>query len=768
MTTITGKLTASISLLALSSAIALPALAQGNEIIVTAQKREQSIKDVPIAITAVTEDYIESRNITNIQSLSSLAPNLKIENTPGNTTAAQISIRGGVTINPALTWEPTVGIYLNGSYIGKTQGSIFDVSDIERIEVLRGPQGTLYGRNTLGGAVNVITKKPSGEFGGSAKVGYGNYNDFTAKASVDFDQMGPFKVKVSGLLQNRDGFIEGVENPFPGVTTAGPLSTDELENVDKKSVLLAVSADASDNLTFDYNLDYSIADQKPVFSQIVSVLPADRCLPPSPPPFPSAPCFAPISPTYIGGGPFNGLYFGFPLDLYTNADRQFTATTDGNVFEKSEIIGHTLTATLDLGDNELKSITALRRMDWDDRLDLDGSPLPLAHTERNSDYDSFSQELQFTGSTDRLNYVLGGYYFSDDGTTLNPQFFFGGANRFDSRYGFETEAWAAYGQADFEITDRLTVTGGLRYTEETKSIDRSLVLLGMPDFTLIPVGTNAEQKFDNLSPQAIIDFDVTDDITMYAKYAKGFKSGGFNGEASSVAETIRPYDSEIIDSFEIGAKGRFLDNALQLNAALFFNKHKDMQLSVFTATNAASSDIRNAARANINGFELEGIWQVADRFSVRGSLGLLDPEYKEFIEFGMDVAGDRAFPHAPKTTFSAGIDAGLWQGDWGNVDLSADVNHSAKYFTFPYSLTPTAPQQAFNSEAPARTTVNARLAWSDIPLADNNVELAVWAKNLFDEEYLANFIDFGPGFGGLTNGYFAPPQTYGVTLGIEF
>jgi len=158
------------SALALTLMLSPSAFAQLDEIVVTAQKREQSIQDVPISVTAIDSDYIDSRGITNIESLSSLAPNLKIENTPGNTTAAQISIRGGVTINPALTWEPTVGIYLNGSYIGKTQGSIFDVADIERLEVLRGPQGTLYGRNTLAGAINVITAKPTEEFGGKVKA----------------------------------------------------------------------------------------------------------------------------------------------------------------------------------------------------------------------------------------------------------------------------------------------------------------------------------------------------------------------------------------------------------------------------------------------------------------------------------------------------------------------------------------------------------------------------------------------------------------------
>ncbi len=738
----------------IASGLAIPAAAQLDEIIVTAQKREQSIQDVPIAVTAINKAYIESRNITSIESLSSLAPNLKIERTPGNATAAQISIRGGVTINPALTWEPTVGIYLNGAYIGKTQGAIFDVADIERLEVLRGPQGTLYGRNTLAGAVNIITAKPAEEFGGNLKVGFGNYNARMAKGTVNFGQIGPIRAKVSAMLEKRDGFIDVIPNPVTGVTTAGAASTDELENLDKKSLMVALSSDITENLTVDYTFDISDADQKPTFSQIVSVSPQN--------------IFDPSVPFYVGGGPFGGQYFGFPLDLYVNADRQFTASVDGPVFEKSRVEGHNLTAALQTDIGTLKSITSKRFMSWDDALDLDGSPLPLAHTQRLSSYKSFSQEFQLTGGTDTINYVAGLYYFTDDGDTKNPQFFFGGANRFDSRYGFETDAIAAYGQVDVALSDALTVTGGLRYTEEEKSIDRANLLLGSPAIFLVPAGTTAETKFDNLSPSVTMDYAFTPDVSAYAKYSKGFKSGGFNGEAGSIVETQRPYDAEIVDSFELGFKSRFMDNRAQINAAAFFNKHKDMQLSVFTAQGAAASDIRNAARANINGLEIEGLFQATDTFTARASLGLLDTKYKEFIEFGTDVADDRAFPHAPKSTWSAGFDWQAYSGDMGTVTLSADVNHSAKYFTYPYSLTLTAPQQAFNSQAPARTLVDGRLAWSNIPLAGQEVELAIWGKNIFDKEYISNFIDFGPGFGGLTNGYFGPPATYGVTLGVGF
>ncbi len=662
------------------------------------------------------------------------------------------------TINPALTWEPTVGIYLNGAYIGKTQGSVFDVADIERMEVLRGPQGTLYGRNTLAGAINIITARPDDEFSGSVKVGFGNYNSRMAKGTLNLGALGPLKAKVSGMIEKRDGFVEGVENPFPGVFAAGPLSTTEFEDLDKKSFLIAVSADPSDNLSLDYTFDYSEADQNPVFSQIINVSPNN--------------IFDPASPAYVGFPAGGGQFFGFPLDLYTDRDRQFTGTTDGEVFEKSKVQGHNLTAKLSTEFGELKSITSFRKLNWDDSLDLDGSPLSLAHTQRDSDYDSFSQEFQIVGNSGALDYVLGAYYFEDDGFTNNPQFFFGGASIFDSRYGSTTEAIAAYGQIDFAVTEALTVSGGLRYTEEDKTIERANIAVSFPPLPpntpFVPEGTTASGKFDDLSPQVSVAYELSNNVNLYAKYANGFKSGGFNGEAGTIEETVRPYKPEKVDSFEVGLKTGFWDNRARINVTGFLNKHEDMQLSVFTAEGAAASDIRNAGQADIKGFEIESMFQLSDDFMLRANYGHLDPEYKEFIEFGTDVADERAFPHAPRNTASAGFDWEITENDWGKLTLNGDMNYSDKYFTFPYSTDPFSPQPAFNTEADARTLFNARLAWSDIPIASQDVELAVWAKNIADEEYLTNFIDFGPGFGGLTNGYFGPPRTYGVTLGAKF
>ncbi len=192
------------------------------EIVVTAQKRSENIQNVPIAISAVSSQFLETRGITSIDSLGSIAPNVKFERAPSNKTISQIAIRGSVTINPAVTWEPAVGLYLNGVYIAKAQGSIFDVADLERVEILRGPQGTLYGRNALAGAVNLVPKMPSGELGFKGELTYGNYDYWKGRAVLDLPAMGPFSLKLSGQIQKRDGFIKLTPNPYPQAFLAGP------------------------------------------------------------------------------------------------------------------------------------------------------------------------------------------------------------------------------------------------------------------------------------------------------------------------------------------------------------------------------------------------------------------------------------------------------------------------------------------------------------------------------------------------------------------
>jgi len=740
------------------------------DIVVTAQRREQSLQDVPVAISAVNERFLQQRNITSIEQLGNIAPNVKIERGASNSTVAQITIRGATTINPSLTWEPTVGLYLDGVYLGKAQGGFFDVADIARVEVLRGPQGTLYGRNTLAGAINIITQKPTGEFGGKAQISYGNYNYGQMRGTLDLPEFAGFSVKLSGQATMRNGFYKVVDNQVPGVPTAQGRRVKEVDNLDSKSFMAQVRFQPTDTLTFDYAYDYSRVDQKPAYTQPYSVYPGG--------------IFDPSSPAYAFGGAF------FPYDKYVNTDRQKNASINTNVFERVRVYGHSLTAALDVGDiGELKSITSYRNVNFDDRLDLDGSPLPLAESARDSHYHSFSQELQLAGKLDRLDYVFGLFYSADKATTINPQTFFAGASQYDSRYGGKTKSFAAFGQVDYRVTDQITLTGGLRLTKERKTITRlygdlinpansfgynldNLPGGAIPGGLLTPgqIYTTPTAKYSNVSPTIVVSYKPVDEVNIYAKYAKGFKSGGFNGESSDPTELASPYRPEKVDSYELGLKSRLFDNRLTLNVAAFWNESKDLQLSVFTGTGAVSSFVLNAGAARIRGIELEAVARPVDSLTVTGSFAYLDPKYKSFMDGGQNVADNRAFSHAPKYTANASVDWRAFQLDSGaRLNLIADVGYTARYFIFPFALrAPVGSQTAYNTQAPSRTVVDVRAVLSEIEYGGTKLSLTAFGRNIFDTRKELTFIDFGASFGGLTTANYIPPRTYGVTLGANF
>jgi iron complex outermembrane receptor protein len=764
--------------------LASPALAQDSangdglgDIIVTAQKRQENIQDVPIAISAVGSQYLESRGVQSIDDLGTISPNVKFERAPSSKTISQIAIRGSVTINPAITWEPAVGLYMDGVYIAKAQGSIFDVADLERVEILRGPQGTLYGRNALAGAVNLITAKPSGEAGGRAELTYGSFNDRKVRAVLNLPRMGIFSAKISGQYEKRDGLIKIVPNPIPGIFTALPNKVDRADSLNSGSFMVQLRAELSDAVTADYTYDYSRQKQTPPFAQLLRVNrngdPRDL--------------FDPASPGYAFGGAF------FPIEKFANPERQSVASIDGDIYERSRSYGHALTLTADLGAMTLKSITAYRNLSWADGIDLDGSPMNVAFTQRITEYDAFSQELQATGNAldDRLQYVVGAFYFKEKAETLGPQVFFGGASDLQSDYGSHTQAVAIYAQADYKLTDALKLSLGGRYTHEKKDIRRYLRInvdaannIFTPTVVVnIPYGGVPDAKFENFSPAVTLAYEASPDINLYARLARGFKSGGFNGETNlffdpaapagcpfGATELCVPYKAEKVDSYEVGLKSKLLGGMLTFNLAAFRDEHKDIQLSIFTAAGAAASIIRNAASARIQGIEAEIILRPLDALTINANLAFLDSKYKNYIDGGVDVSNNRAFPHAPKFSITGGFDWKVLDGDFGKLNLYGDVSHVGKYYTYPYPLTmPSASDQvAGNTRSPGRTIVNMRLALSEIPLGSTRASIAAFVRNLTQEDRPTNFIDFGPGFGGLTLGYFPDPRTWGATVGIEF
>ncbi|WP_051748889.1 TonB-dependent receptor [Nevskia soli] len=720
------------------------------QVVVTAQKREQKLQDVPIAVTAITAKELESRGIQDIADLSALSPGLQVEKSPANGSISQVAIRGNVQINPAIYWDTAVGVYMDGVYLGKSQGSVFDVVDLNRVEVLRGPQGTLYGRNTIGGAINLVTRKPTGVFGGDASVSAGNYGSHVEKLSLDLPKVSIASISLGVISDRRDGWV----NTTPGS------STDNLNNRGNTGLRLAANFALTRDLQADYRFDKTNIDENGEFGQLYSIDSG----------FSLYPALAP----------------------YASKDRQTTASVDAPSFENVHTEGHSLTLTWNAGgNNTLKSISAYRHLDSRDAADYDGSPTPVAATQRLTKYHQVSQELQWVGHLDRWNYVGGLYYFHDDGYTNNPQTFFFGGAQYDSQYGTRTDAWAPYGQVDYKVLDNLTLTAGVRYTEELKALDRIFGYCTGPACAtpggyqyLIPQGTHAFGRFEAFTPSFTAAYKVSENLNTYFRFAEGFKSGGFNGEFSDVTqtseanitETKTPFQPEKQITFELGEKSSYFGGKAELNAAMFLNNVRNLQESIFTGNGAASSTIRNAGQAIVRGIELEGAVTPVRGTRLSANYAYLDAHYNSFRDADQQVKDNRAFVHAPRNTFNLVADSKFLRTSWGTFEALADYAYTTSYYLYPYQLSgPGAQGYDKNKQVAGNTRVksygllNLRLALNQIPLGSSiSGDVAVWARNVTNEAVATNLIDFGPGFGSLTEAYFNDPRTFGITGTVHF
>lgn len=741
-------LATAIATLSATSAYAEVAL---EEVIVTAQRRQQSLTDAPIAISAFTARDIDARGIQNVQDIALFVPNMQVAPNPGGQTSATFAIRGSTTINPAITWESTVGLYVDGVFIGKNLGGIFDVVDLERVEVLRGPQGTLYGKNTIGGAVNMITRLPGEEAGGYIEGSAGNEGYVGFRGSFDTGAIGTVGVGLGELraafaysTRSRDGFYDNKDmdpaygfNPF-----VNPTSTTELADWDSDAWRVDLLLTVSDSFNARYTYTGSSIDNMPNMSQVTDV----------------------SKPVYEAFG------LGFLADLqslYLNSSngRADAISNDQAGYDRSDIDGHSLTLNWDMGGIAMKSITAYRDLDWDDALDLDGTNMDLFHSERHVQYEQFSQEFQLSGGTDNLNYLAGLYFFSEEGDVDNPIAFFGlfappGYDTTDyNLYGLDNTSYAIYGQIDWVPASmpNLTITGGLRYTSEDK--EQYIV---HPQASTGGVGAfneRADDTWSNTTGTLIATYALNDNSSVYAKISQGWKAGGFNGEAPSADAFHDSFDPEEVQAYEAGIKGRFLDNRLEINAAAFINDVEDMQFSVFLDTSGAASNVDNAGAATIKGLELEIAAQLTEGLQISGSYGYLDAEYDEFIELGQDVKDTKDFPYAPEGTASLNLDWTLLQGGWATVDLHVDWNHKDDYVVY------TDRGQNATGQIDGYEVLNARLTFDDIALGQNaRLRISAWGKNITDEEYRENTIPFGL----WTVSYWGAPATYGVDARISF
>jgi len=679
------------------------------EIVVTAQKRAESLQDTPISMAAMTAADLENRGIMDINDLRTEVPALQVAPHPNSASTARVFIRGVGNNDDQITTDPSVAVYLDGVYIARNQGLSAEVAELERIEVLRGPQGSLYGRNATGGAINYITKAPDlGEFGFKQTLAYGNYDQFRSRTRVNIPVGDTLAVELAYLHSQKNGFVE---NLGTGKKRFGDQRRDAYRG--------AVRWSPTDTLDIRYSYDRSDMNDTPGFIAHVP--------------------FYPLK----GNRPSEGS--PFERDLRAN---DVTAQ------------GHNLTASWEASDSvTLKSITGYRKLSVETyQKYLTGvlGPFPVVDTNFDQDQKQFSQELQLIGDAldSRLNYVFGAYYFDESADSFDFSTIVG-KPRTERTVTIDNKAYALYGQATFRpaFAEGLYVTPSLRWSRDERkaTLDQAVVPAGGTP-TILPQG-NGDQTNSNVSPGLVVGYDVSDDVNVYGKWARGYKTGGFNVRASSIQRFSEGFGEETLDAFEIGLKSSWLDNRLRMNVAAFMSKYKDMQTNMQIST--AVTDTFNAGKATIKGVEVDLTARPAPGMTVGISYAYLDPSFDEILDLqGNDIADRYSFIEAPKHTVALSLQYQFPETPIGTLTAYADYffqdkKHTStidsRYIVGDYSL------------------LDVRLTLADIPVGVGNWRLSAYGKNLTDKEYYVFH-----GNGGLPAAFYGEPRTYGLELTFEY
>ncbi|SLK00730.1 TonB-dependent receptor [Novosphingobium mathurense] len=756
-----------------------------NTIVVTARRSAETLQDVPVAVTALSGDFIDRQNISEPTDVPQFAPNLTVEQQPSSLSAATIYIRGIGNQEPSAVSEQGVGIYLDGVYLARSAGAVFDLIDLERIEVLRGPQGTLFGRNTIGGALQFISKKPADSMGVTAKAGYGRFNEWYVKGRLDTGYIVGDSIKASISAQHREG--DGYVNNTLVSSAKDPGA------LKANSVAVGIEGDFGD-LTINYNFDWDKRDGTPGFFQIVA----------------TTPLFADYfsqSASY-GGAPF----LSSPVRQGTVQQAGFIDRSgDYRYTSKTKVQGHALTITYDpMPELTIKSITGYRKFFQDTILNLSGngellgqvvdfssptlvSVQPISpYTGNNAPQKQWqiSQELQFLGKSGDFSYLVGTYIFHEkaseynrqaltivtpvaglpflgfpqsvaDGiAALNPGLETVGVNAAPVQaFGGKSDSIAVFGQLTWKpaaLNDRLEVTGGLRYTAD----DKQVYLAG--DVNPVQRG---RVSYDNVSWLASLSYEVFDDVMVYGRVSTGYRSGGINPR-TNIVNTFAP---EKATAYEVGLKSEMLNHRLRLNLAGYVTDYNDLQVQQFAAgTGGATSLIVNAGKVRLSGFEAELTALPFTGFQIDASVGYVNTNYKTFLfrdpgtNTVIDVA-DQARPlYTPKWSTHIGAEYSVPVGD-ALVRLRGDYSYRGKFYF--NALDNTAP---FNEQivSPSSDKVKARLSVEDIKLGAGKLDLGIWGDNLLNQKRLASAIDFGAlGFAGAM---FQKPISYGVDARITF
>jgi iron complex outermembrane recepter protein len=743
--------------IALATAVGSPAvLAQSDsesfsleEVVVTARRRSENLQDVPIAVTAISGDALAIKGASDITELAQSVPSVTLEPSRATNSTLTAFIRGVGQQDPLAGYEQGVGLYLDDVFLARPQGSVLDIYDVERIEILRGPQGTLYGRNTVGGAIKYVTRRLSDELGGSVSATYGSYDQVDLVGTVSVPLGDSFRIGGSVASFQRDGYGEN--------KTTGD------DQYDKDVVAYRVSAEwlPTDDLLVRFAYDDTQDDSSAV----------------------------------AGFRPYPGAVSGAPVlnDIYDTtagaSDNQTTAGINGN--NEVEADGWMVSVDWNLGDAwTLRSITADREDYTESVIDFDSLAVDDFDAPVIYDNEQFSQEFQLLFSGDKMNLVTGLYYIDAEASN-DFDVVLGQLGR--SAYGdeltaytggtVETESWSAFADLTWNFTDRLSAAVGGRYTEDKRSADvfrGSYLGTGSPffgndDASLLAVTSDyeAEKTFYDFSPRFNVSYLLNDDVTVYGGYSQGFKAGMFDPRgANLVTPAVEDgVDPEELDSYEIGLKSSYWNGRAITNIALFYSEYTDMQVpgSVGIDTNGDGINddfvgtLTNAGEAEISGIEIEGNFLFTENFSVQVAASFLDAEIKEWIVNDMDVSDDREVQNTPEEMAYIGF---TYNTIAFSGDLTLNANWSYKGDTTQFEV----PQPDLDQDS--YDMVNASVVW--ISEGDSWL-LGLHGKNLTDEEVKTAGYCFGvsgcPSSLGLENNttvFYAPPLTVSATVEYRF
>lgn len=736
------------------------------EIIVTAQRREQNLQDVPLAVTALNAAQIEQRFSRDLLDLGSIAPNLIIDPILGNGTAA-ISIRGIQLNDVEKSFDPPVGVYLDGVYLASTTGALLNIFDAETVEVLRGPQGTLFGRNTIGGLVHVRRNKPTGELEGKVNVTYGRFDRFDIQGVINFPTLGDgfLNAKVSAVRLDGGGYFFN--------TTRNEREGDNNLFMITPMVQINPSDDLEINVIYDYIRDRT--DTRPV----TSLTTANQVF-----------------------GALGGL--GQPA-----SNEDFHRTTRTSLEQTAFLTTHSITVngTYAIDErNEVEAVINYRDTDEGAIQEFDGVEALLFNTNRPQQIDQFSAELRWHGDFDTIQAVAGLYYFNSD-YNINQRTFFPGFGLGEVAGGdFQqsAESYAVFAQVDWEVVDKLTLTLGGRYLYDDKSacggtgqgtpaLRTILVSYGECSPERVANGNfsndilNSEgavvgqvvgsENWDRFTPRIALTYELENGI-VFAAYSQGFRSGGFNGRGTD-QQTHGPYDPELVKNYEIGLKSDWLDRRLIVNLTGFYTDYEDKQEDVVfpSATSGTVTVVQNAASATIWGIEAELRAMPAEGLSLGLNIGYLDAEYDEYLDVaqnGIDVIdkSDFLLRRAPQWTIQADVNY--------EYELSADrsVVFAADYaFKDDYSIV--ANTVSINDPNPGLIDAFGLLNAS-ISYQTDSYKLSFFGRNLTGADYFQHVLDVGTNFnagpGGTpvpdnglwTFGTINAPTTWGIQGEIRF